>query len=207
VPAGSPALSQTVAGLGINHTNLGTCLYTYNGSSSSQTCSVRTWSFTVSARNAVGSGVASLSTGPIRPLVSYVGDNVFSIWPNNPVNAGTQHFGSCIGCHAGTNPLHLDGTVSNPNCNPKINPPPPCPAGANCNSFQSIYCSKLPVITSPFYLLLCPTGSTSCVCPAGTTCVTPLWKGTAPHPGGLLFPTGSPEYNTIQQWISDGALF
>lgn len=156
------------------------CAYTATATTSSESCA-SSWSFRVQAHNVVGFGALSLSTAPLRPRVSYVLDNVVGIWTQNPVNAGTSHFGGCTVCHTTGNALLLDGT--------------------SMNSWNSITAkaNSPPVIDSPVgksYLLLCPTNSSSC-----------QPTGYLSHTGGLFFPVGSPEYVTIQQWITDGASF
>jgi len=99
----------------------------------------------VQAHNAVGFGPLSGSTAALRPLVSYVTDNVVGIWSSNPG-------GTCTGCHTmAGNVLDLTGTAT--------------------NSFTSIVANSPPVIQSPTtssYLLLCPTANPSCPFPAMT---------------------------------------
>lgn len=152
-----------------------TCAYSATATTSTSSCS-RSWSFQVQAQNIVGGGTFSGSTAALRPLVSYVGDNVVGIWTQNPFNVGTNHTGGCTGCHtaAAANPLQLDGT--------------------SAASFNSIAANPLAIPSN--YLLLCPTNSASC-----------QPNGNLSHPGGLKFPVGSPEYLTIQQWLTDGHPF
>jgi hypothetical protein len=124
-----------------NLSGLATCLYTSNGTTSGQTCFSRTWSISVAAHNVAGFG-ASGSVGPIRPLVSYTGDNVVGIWTTVPS-------GACTGCHtaAAGNPLQLDGTST--------------------NSFNSIHGNSPPVIQSPVdnsFLLSCPSNGAIAPC-------------------------------------------
>jgi hypothetical protein len=142
--------SSTPAGLGGNTFGAGstsafisqnTCAYSATATTSTSNCS-RNWSFQAQAQNIVGVGIFSGSTAAIRPLVSYVGDNVVGIWTQNPTNAATNHTGACTGCHTAAlaNPLQLDGTST--------------------ASFNSIIANPFAIPNS--YLLLCPTNSASC---------------------------------------------
>jgi hypothetical protein len=151
-PITSYTFTSNPAGLGSSTTGTSvsisqnTCAYTSTGAggTSSQNCA-RSWTFAVQATNAVGTGTLSASTGSLRPLVSYVSDNVVGIWTTVPS-------GACTGCHtaAAGNPLHLDGT--------------------SAQSLASIVANSPPVIQSPVansYLLLCPTNQSGCN-PTGT---------------------------------------
>ena len=61
------------------------------------------YTFRVRAHNGAGCGPYSSSTGNLRPLVSYVGDNVAGIWAAS----------KCLQCHTGPKvSLDLSGTAS-----------------------------------------------------------------------------------------------
>lgn len=99
-PAGSGTATQkTVKAPGTSATlPLSTCPYP------SGNCSAAGgYTFRVRAHNGAGCGPYSSSTGNVRPLVSYVGDNVAGIWTAS----------KCLQCHTGPSvSLDLSGTAS-----------------------------------------------------------------------------------------------
>ncbi len=146
--------------------------------------SPRLWFFRVRASNNGGTSNFSGSVSE-TPRLGYNRDLVANIWGT----AGP----SCTGCHAGGNPLHLDGTQSAGS--------PACVAGSDC-SYKSIIHNSPPVIQSPAstsFLVTCPTDF-----PSGVA--TGQCFGASGHPGGHRFNVGSVEYNVILRWIVDGNL-
>jgi hypothetical protein len=146
------------------------------------------YAFQVVAHNAGGFSGASTTSGSVRPLVSYAGDNVATIWTSSTTAWGGLS-GTCTSCHTnGLNPLVLDGTNGTTSYNSILNT-----ACVVKNSGASMGTSA--------YLLQCSINASGCtpgVCPP---------SGTGAHPGGgLRFNPNTLPYDLILTWINDGLL-
>jgi hypothetical protein len=131
-PAGSgTATQQTVKAPAKSVTlKLNTCPYPAGNCSA-----LGAYTYRVRAHNGAGCGPYSSPTGSVRPLVSYVADNVAGIWTA----------GKCVQCHTGPKTtLDLSG-----------------PAAESYNRV-GLYAARNPA--NPDRLLACPTGG-SCATP------------------------------------------